>query len=81
MVSLKTDEELNIRPIEAQANEDAPENEPVVKNGVVVSSTVAPPKRSVWLAWMYIFDWYPSRYSHEEIALLKKQDRIILPLV
>ncbi|KAH7259818.1 hypothetical protein NW759_002729 [Fusarium solani] len=53
----------------------------VIKNGVVVSSATKPPKRDLRLAWLYIFDWYPSHYSKEEIALVKKQDRIILPLI
>ena len=51
----------------------------VVKNGVVVSSATKPPKRDFRLAWLYVFDWYPSHYSKEEKALIKKQDRIILP--
>ncbi|KAJ4307788.1 hypothetical protein N0V84_012492 [Fusarium piperis] len=53
----------------------------VIKNGVVVSSATKAPKRDLRLAWLYIFDWYPSHYSKEEIALVKKQDRIILPLI
>jgi hypothetical protein len=53
----------------------------VIKNGVVVSSGTKPPKRNLWIAWLYIFDWYPSHYSKEEKALLKKLDRIILPLM
>lgn len=55
--------------------------EPVVKNGVVISSATKPPKKNLWLAWMYIFDWYPSHYSKEEKRLVKKLDRIILPLM
>ncbi|KAK7417617.1 hypothetical protein QQX98_004438 [Neonectria punicea] len=54
---------------------------PVIKNGVVVSSATGPPKRDLRVAWLYIFDWYPSHYSKKEIALVKKQDRIILPLI
>ncbi|KAH6666522.1 major facilitator superfamily domain-containing protein [Plectosphaerella plurivora] len=53
----------------------------VVKNGVVVSSATKPPTRSLWIAWLYIFDWYPNHYSKEEKKLLKKLDRIILPLI
>lgn len=53
--------------------------EKVVRHGVVVSSATKPPKRDFRLAWLYVFDWYPSHYSKEEIALIKKQDRIILP--
>lgn len=53
----------------------------VVKNGVVVSSATKPPQRSLWVAWLYIFDWYPKHYSKEERALVKKLDRIILPLM
>lgn len=55
--------------------------EQVIKNGVVVSSATKPPKKDLRLAWLYIFDWYPKHYSKEEKALVKKQDRIILPLM
>lgn len=64
-----------------QLVDDAPSTGPVVtRNGVVVSSA-AKPQRSLKTAWLYIFDWYPSHYSEEERALVKKQDRIILPLM
>lgn len=33
---------------------------------VVSSSTAKPQTRSLWVAWLYIFDWYPSHYSKEE---------------
>ena len=81
MATSKANDDINIQPAVSEAAEEGPKNEPVVKNGVVVSSASEAPKRNIWLAWMYMFDWYPSRYSREEIALLKKQDRIILPLV
>ena len=42
----------------------------------VPSSATRPPERSLWLAWLYIFDWYPSHYSAEEKKLLRKQDSI-----
>lgn len=75
---------LDIEPAQEQArvstSEDNPP-EPVVKNGVVVSSATKPPKKNLWLAWMYIFDWYPSHYSKEEKRLVKKLDRIVLPLM
>lgn len=83
----RRDDDLHIQPAHEQArlsvDENAPRNssEQVVKNGVVVSSATTPPTRSLWLAWMYIFDWYPSHYSKEEKKLLKKLDRIILPLM
>lgn len=48
---------------------------------VVVSSSMPKPTRSLWLAWMYMFDWYPSHYSKEEKKLLRKQDSIILTLL
>ena len=47
---------------------------------IIVSSSTQKPNRSLWLAWLYIFDWYPSHYSAEEKRLLRKQDSIILPL-
>lgn len=42
----------------------------------VPSSSTKPLARSLWLAWLYIFDWYPSHYSAEEKRLLRKQDCI-----
>ncbi|KAF1979605.1 MFS general substrate transporter [Bimuria novae-zelandiae CBS 107.79] len=55
----------------------------VVKDGaydIVVSSSTEKPTRSLLLAWMYIFDWYPSHYSKEEKKLLRKLDCILLTL-
>ncbi|KAB5531477.1 hypothetical protein GE09DRAFT_1292213 [Coniochaeta sp. 2T2.1] len=48
---------------------------------LIVSSSTHKPTRSLWLAWMYIFDWYPSHYSKEEKKLLRKQDGVILTLL
>ncbi|KAK2753412.1 hypothetical protein FQN55_003541 [Onygenales sp. PD_40] len=47
---------------------------------VVSSTTNKPASRSLWKAWLYIFDWYPSHYSSEERKLLFKQDCVIMPL-
>ncbi|RYP66643.1 hypothetical protein DL769_005975 [Monosporascus sp. CRB-8-3] len=41
-----------------------------------VSSSQKPEPKSLWLAWLYVFDWYPSHYSAEEKRLLRKQDGI-----
>ncbi|KAF5487717.1 Pantothenate transporter liz1 [Colletotrichum siamense] len=51
------------------------DNEPVVS-----SSTAKPQTRSLWVAWLYIFDWYPSHYSKEEKRLLRKLDSVLLSL-
>ncbi|KAB5560339.1 major facilitator superfamily domain-containing protein [Coniochaeta sp. 2T2.1] len=48
---------------------------------IIVSSSTHKPTRSLWLAWMYVFDWYPSHYSKEEKKLLRKQDGVILTLL
>lgn len=79
----KTDDEITVEPtVTREVNGDEPiGSHPVVKNGVVVSSATKKPNKNLKLAWLYIFDWYPSHYSKEEKALLKKQDRIILPLM
>ena len=53
---------------------------PIDEEPIVVSSSTQKPTRSLWVAWMYIFDWYPSHYSKEEKRLLRKQDSIILTL-
>jgi hypothetical protein len=79
--------ELEISTKEAETRQDIISNnpkeipEPVVKNGVVVSSAAKPEAKSVWLAWLYIFNWYPSHYSKEEKRLIRKLDRTILPLM
>lgn len=80
-------DDLDIQPVSDQtrtSHEVRPEDaelKQVVKNGMVVSSATKPPKKNLWVAWIYIFDWYPSHYSKEEKALVKKLDRIILPLM
>lgn len=48
--------------------------------GPVLSSDNKPEPRSLWVAWLYLFDWYPSHYSKEEKKLLFKLDCVILPL-
>ncbi|KAH7002428.1 major facilitator superfamily domain-containing protein [Ilyonectria destructans] len=87
----KTNDDIAIQTARVPTQETQPQSpiaddtnigrEQVIKNGVVVSSASKPPKRDFRLAWLYVFDWYPSHYSKQEIALLKKQDRIILPLI
>ncbi|KAK4118832.1 MFS general substrate transporter [Parathielavia appendiculata] len=62
-------------PGEARPAEQTVDDEPIV-----VSSSTEKPTRSLWLAWLYIFDWYPSHYSTEEKRLLRKQDSVILTL-
>ncbi|RSM02600.1 hypothetical protein CEP52_007838 [Fusarium oligoseptatum] len=88
----KTNDDIAIHPVSTPEQDNHQQPPPpaddanvgpkqVIRNGVVVSSATKPPKRDLRLAWLYIFDWYPSHYSKEEIALVKKQDRIILPLI
>lgn len=78
----KANDDFAIQAASVQVLDDVPVGQQqVVKNGVVISSATKPPKRDLRVAWLYIFDWYPSHYSAEEKALLKKQDRIILPLM
>lgn len=36
------------------------------------------PKRSPWVAWLYMFEWYPSHYPKEERQLLRKLDWFLL---
>ena len=73
--------EQNRRASQDASPEAAMGPQQVIKNGMVVSSATEAPKRNIWLAWLYIFDWYPNHYSKEEKALIKKLDRIILPLM
>lgn len=63
---------------------------PVVKDAAVpavAASTVMeeagetenePRKRSLWIAWLYMFDWYPSHLSKEESHFLRKLDAFLL---
>ncbi|GKT92234.1 vitamin H transporter [Colletotrichum tofieldiae] len=63
---------------------------PVVKDAAVpavAASTVMeeageaenePRKRSLWIAWLYMFDWYPSHLSKEESRFLRKLDAFLL---
>ncbi|PIG83917.1 vitamin H transporter [Aspergillus arachidicola] len=50
------------------------------KRPVVSSTTNRPAAPSLWKAWQYMFDWYPSHYSKEERRLLRKLDCFIMPL-
>ena len=56
------------------------QNQQLDEEPIVVSSSTHKPTRSIFLAWLYIFDWYPNHYSKEEKRLLRKQDSIILTL-
>ncbi|KAH8678939.1 major facilitator superfamily domain-containing protein [Tricladium varicosporioides] len=46
---------------------------------VQTSAMTEKPKHSLWKAWMYMFDWYPSHYSKEERKLLFKIDCTLMP--
>ena len=77
----KTDEELASHAVPVELVDDEALAGSTATRGAVVTSAAAKPQRSLKYAWLYIFDWYPSYYTEEERALLKKQDRIILPLM
>lgn len=66
-------------PEESTCDDSSPAG--ITRQSGIVTNTAARPQRSLKTAWLYIFDWYPSYYSEEERSLLKKQDRIILPLM
>lgn len=75
---------------ESPGPEHAATGHPIVKNGAVpavAASTVMeeagatenePPKRSLWIAWLYMFDWYPSHLSKKEKKFLRKLDAFLL---
>ncbi len=50
------------------------------KDPAAPSSANKPKPRSLWVAWLYLFDWYPSHYSKQEKKLLFKLDCVLLPL-
>lgn len=62
------------------------ENELPVPEGETADSTeqqttervTKAPKRNVWIAWIYMFNWYPSHYSKEERKFLRKLDAFML---
>lgn len=35
-------------------------------------------KKSIWIAWLYMFNWYPSYYYKDEKKLLRKLDAFLL---
>ncbi|KAI6500956.1 hypothetical protein MCOR08_001802 [Pyricularia oryzae] len=37
-----------------------------------------PAKKSLWWAWVYMFDWYPKHYPEEERKFLRKLDCFLL---
>jgi hypothetical protein len=49
-----------------------------LRAGDAVDSAMAP-KRSLWKAWLYMFDWYPKHYSKEERSVLRKIDCTLMP--
>ena len=53
--------------------------EDVTETPVASSTTNKPATRSLWVAWLYLFDWYPSHYSKEEKRLLRKLDFVLIP--
>ena len=77
----KTEDEIASHSVPLELIDDAPQTSATGTRNGIVTSAAAKPQRSLKTAWLYIFDWYPSYYSEEERALLKKQDRIILPLM
>ncbi|KAL2784185.1 major facilitator superfamily domain-containing protein [Aspergillus keveii] len=63
------------------AYDEAKVVEDTEKEAAAVPSSANKPKpRSLWVAWLYLFDWYPSHYSKEERRLLFKLDCVLLPL-
>ncbi|KAI0860068.1 major facilitator superfamily domain-containing protein [Xylaria cubensis] len=70
----QSENQTNTQPDSARTIGEVEEADPIP------SSSTKAPKKSLWWAWLYIFDWYPSHYSDEERRLLRKQDSIILPL-
>jgi hypothetical protein len=63
------------------AYDEAKVVEDTEKDAAAVPSSANKPKpRSLWVAWLYLFDWYPSHYSKEERRLLFKLDCVLLPL-
>lgn len=36
------------------------------------------PKRNLWVAWVYMFNWYPAHYPPEERKFLRKLDAFML---
>jgi hypothetical protein len=69
-------------PNNSNINAAGPTTEPELKDDK--KRSIAPatekPTKSLWVAWMYIFDWYPSHYSKEEKKLVRKLDSILLTL-
>lgn len=75
-MTTRTDTQMDIR---AATPDLEPELEKETKLPFVSSSTQKP-TRSLKIAWLYIFDWYPSHYSPQEKKLLRKLDGILLTM-
>jgi hypothetical protein len=43
-----------------------------------VDTVAKPTHRSLWIAWLYMFNWYPSHLSVEEKQFLRKLDAFLL---
>jgi hypothetical protein len=67
---------------EQQNEKEVRKEEPAVAATAVIADAGTqeqqPPKKSLWLAWMYMFDWYPSHYPEEERQFLRKLDCFLL---
>lgn len=70
----KLDDDVQVQKMTTESGLEKRETQPHV------SSSTEKPNKSLWLAWLYIFDWYPSHYSKEEKKLLRKLDSILLTL-
>ncbi|KAF4554500.1 Pantothenate transporter-like protein 1 [Elsinoe fawcettii] len=52
-----------------------PQHEPADR---IVPADAGIKKGSVWTAWLYLFDWYPSHYPAAERKLMRKMDACLL---
>lgn len=50
----------------------------IAEAGELENSGTRPFNGSVWLAWLYMFDWYPKHYPKEERQFLRKLDSFLL---
>jgi hypothetical protein len=57
-----------------QASAKDAETQPITP----IDTGAKPTERSLWIAWLYMFNWYPSHYSKEEKRFLRKLDTFLL---
>jgi len=63
---------------EAPGQKQAPVQDAEAQTVAHIDVIAKPTQRSLWIAWLYMFNWYPSHLSKEEKGFLRKLDAFLL---